>query len=90
MEFKRKREFLENQNHHDLGMKRRLEGERLRLLTTMTPVDRHAWHSRVMGLLDEKMDLLEQIKIGRIVPPSGRGLDGFTFSTFAEPRNQLT
>lgn len=84
-ELKRKREMLENQSLHDLGIKRRLEGERWTLLTTKIPVNRPAWHNRVTALMNEKMDVLEQLKLGSVVPPATGIWAGFTFSAYAMP-----
>ena len=50
--------------HHLFGELQALRADRLNLLMRHTPVDAEGFHSRIEGLLQRKMDLLERLKLG--------------------------
>lgn len=56
--------ILKNRMHHLFGELQGLRADRLNLLMRNTPVNAESFHTRLEGLLQRKMDLLERLKLG--------------------------
>lgn len=56
--------ILKNRMHHLFGELQGLRADRLNLLMRNTPVNAESFHTKLEGLLQRKMDLLERLKLG--------------------------
>jgi hypothetical protein len=65
---KRRKELEQAWSHH-MGLAQRVKGERYALLRDIRPVDAAAWHRELGELLDEEADVMERLRVGRLVEP---------------------
>jgi hypothetical protein len=68
LETKRRKELEQAWSHH-MGLAQRVKGERYALLRDIRPVDAAAWHRELGELLDEEADVMERLRVGRLVEP---------------------